>query len=386
MSGETSGTSHHRPRRRAGRLLLAAGVALATLAAIVVLQLSDPREPVAAPVPTVPYVEPRVPTPAPSPEATDKARHKPKKKESKAAGASGCKLTSIAEPTCGALWGASLGQSDLPGLERSIGRRLDVVYKWHGVDQAAVPTDEEIAQVEQGRFVHVNIEARRFMEAGHPAIDYAQIAAGRYDASLAAQARRFAKLDRQAFVTFDHEADAKTRYNVRGSPARFVAAWRHVVEVYRRNGADNVVFVWNVTGWEGNFDKLPGLWPGNAFVDWLSWEGYNMSACRPNQDGPHSFDEAVRPMYSWVQSNGPRHGIDPGKPVMISEMGTTPIGAATDDWYRAVPGTLRKLPRIRAVKVWNSKVGPCDFRITTVPGTLGAFTTAGTDPYVNVDH
>ncbi|MQA93428.1 MAG: glycosyl hydrolase family 26 [Streptosporangiales bacterium] len=314
-----------------------------------------------------------------SPEATDKGWHKPKPPAKK------CKVTAIAEPTCGAWWGISLGEYELTGLERTVGRKFDIVYEWHGVDQPAVPTDGELARSRQGRFLHVNVEARRFLQPGHPAVRYSEIINGHFDGPLKAQAKRFGKAGQKVFVTFDHEADAKTRYNVRGTPAEFVAAWRHIVDLYRKHGADNVVFVWNVTGWSGNFGKLPGLWPGNDYVDWLSWEGYNMSACRPEQKAVLSFDAAVRPMYDWVQRHGPDHGIDRDKPVMISEMGTTSLGGHTADWYRAIPGTLRDLPRIRAVKLWNERVGPCDFRLP-VTGGLGAFTAAGADPYLNHAH
>lgn len=296
------------------------------------------------------------------------------------------------EPTCGVWWGASPHRGDVEPLEAAADRPLDIVYTWHGVDQHRVPTDRERALAEQGRFVHVNIEARRFNAQGHPAQSYSDIIAGRFDDSLRGQARRVADLDLPFFVTFDHEADAGKRYNTRGTPEEFVRAWRHIVDLYRDNGADNAVFVWNVTGWPANLDRLPGLWPGNDYVDWISWEAYNMTGCelQPRWDHVDTFEEALRPAYEWIQNEGPEHGIDPDKPVMIGEMGTVPIpGApeATKEWYADIPEALQKYERIRAVKLWDGITAPtCDFRVLENRHATDGYLKASRDRYVNVPH
>ncbi|QBI55822.1 glycoside hydrolase family 26 protein [Streptomonospora litoralis] len=287
-------------------------------------------------------------------------------------------------------WGASPYRGDVRPLERATGRRLDIVYTWHGVDQHRVPTPKERRLAEQGRFIHANIEAKRFNVRGHPVQSYRDIIRGRFDDSLRSQARRVADLDLPFFVTFDHEADANKRYHTRGTPREFVRAWRHIVDIYRRNGADNAIFVWNVTGWEGNLHRLPSLWPGNDYVDWISWEAYNMTGCelQPHWDHVDTFEEALRPAYEWLQREGPEHGIDPGKPIMIGEMGTVPIPGdpqATREWYADIPETLRKYDRIRAVKLWDGITAPtCDFRVLRDRHAARGYLDAADDRYVNV--
>lgn len=301
-----------------------------------------------------------------------------------------CGVSDILEPECGVLWGASPGPDEVTDLEEIIERQLDLVYVWHGVDQTELPTDEQREMMDQGRLIHANIEAREFTEQGHPALQYEQIIDGEFDDSLAQQARNFAELDLPAFVTFDHEADANHRYNQRGTPEEFVQAWQRIVDIYTDNGADNVVWVWNVTGWPGNHDRLPGLWPGNDYVDWLSWEGYNMTGCPQHDDWDHvqSFDDAVRPTYEWVQEHGRSHDINPDKPVMIGEMGTVPIPGdhrSTFNWYREVPEVLRELDRIQAVKLWNSSTSSeCDFRVTQDLAAELGYLVASQDSYVRV--
>ncbi|WP_444961240.1 glycoside hydrolase family 26 protein [Nocardiopsis sp. M1B1] len=297
-----------------------------------------------------------------------------------------CTVSEILEPSCGVWWGASPYQDRIEPLEEAVDRRMDIVYTWRGVDQANVPGERERRLIAEGRFVHTNIEARRFTRSGHPAVSYESLIDGEFDDSLRSQARAIAELDVPYFVTFDHEADANTRYNRRGTPEEFVRAWRHIVDLYREEGADNAVWVWNVTGWEGNFDRLPGLWPGNDYVDWVSWEAYNMTGCdsQPHWDEVYSFEDMMRPAYEWFQNEGPEHGIDPDKPVMIGEMGTTHIGPQeTLEWYSEIPDVLRRYERVRAVKVWDNKLSAdCDFRIRADEYAQRGFEAAGQDPYV----
>lgn len=299
-----------------------------------------------------------------------------------------CTVSDILEPSCGVWWGASPYGDDVHALESAVGRNMDIVYTWRGIDQPNVPGDRERRMIAEGRFVHTNIEARRFTRAGHPAIPYRNIVNGEFDTSLRAQARAIAELDVPYFVTFDHEADGKNRYNNRGTPAEFVRSWRHIVDLYRSEGADNVIWVWNVTGWPGNVNRLPGLWPGNDYVDWISWEAYNMTGCDKMNNWTHvdSFEDALSPTYDWIQEEGPKHGIDPTKPVMIGEMGTTDIGPReTLKWYTDVPDVLKRYERVRAVKLWDSKVGDgCDFRIRTNEYARRGFELAGQDPYVRL--
>ncbi|MFC3994820.1 glycosyl hydrolase family 26 [Nocardiopsis sediminis] len=305
-------------------------------------------------------------------------------------GGADCEVSRILEPTCGVWWGASPWQNDPAPLEEAAGRPMDIVYTWHGVDQTNIPNKRERRLAAEGRFIHANIEARAFERSGRPDLDYRDIIAGEYDDALTAQARGIADLGSPMFVTFDHEADAQKRYNRRGTPEEFVGAWRHIVDLYRRNGADNAVFVWNVTGWPGNLDRLPSLWPGNDHVDWISWEAYNMTGCelQPGWDHVASFEEAMAPAYRWIQNEGPKHGIDPGKPVMIGEMGTVPIAddpRATAQWYADIPEALRGYERVRAVKLWDGTTAPtCDFRVLKDEHALRGFAKAGRDPYVNI--
>lgn len=302
-------------------------------------------------------------------------------------GASGpCRTAALLVPTCGALWGVSPDYDGLDTLEKRTGRKFDLVQYWHGIDQGDVPRPAELKTAAQGRVLHYNFAAKNW---GAGPARYADIAAGKYDAAIDQQARNFKKFGKRVFVTFDHEADQKSRRQ-RGTPQQFVAAWRHMHDRYRAEGADNVVWVWVVTGYPGNFSQVPALYPGNDYVDWVSWEAENGAGCPPTNRDPakaQSFEQLMSPFYKWLKTDGVKAGIDAKKPYMITGFGT--IYYPSDPglsarWYREVPGVLKRYPQVKAVQLWNSTLGPtCNFRITTTPDITKAFARAGQVPHVN---
>ena len=60
--------------------------------------------------------------------------------------------------------------------------------------------------------------------------------------------------------------------------ATFVAAWRHVVQVFRAAGAANVTWLWAVNSVNGASGALRQWWPGGAWVDWTGVDGYYFRA------------------------------------------------------------------------------------------------------------
>lgn len=297
-----------------------------------------------------------------------------------------CRVGANLVPSCGALWGVSPDFDGLGTLERRTGRKFDLVQVWHGIDQGDIPRPPEKKMAADGHILHYNFAAKNW---GAGPASYADIAAGKYDKAIDQAARNLKAFGKPVFVTFDHEADQKSRRK-RGTPQQFVAAWRHIHDRYQAMGARNVVWVWVVTGYPGNFAQVPSLYPGNRYVDWVSWEAENGAGCPASNRDPakrQTFEQLVTPFYDWLKSTGARAGIDAAKPYMITGFGTIAYpsnpGLAVR-WYRDVPGVLKRYPQIKAVQLWNSTLGAnCDFRITTDPSVTKAFATAGAAPHVN---
>ena len=59
-------------------------------------------------------------------------------------------------------------------------------------------------------------------------------------------------------------------------PRVFVAAWRHVVTVFRAGGARNVTWLWTVNVIQKTVHVMSPVrwWPGRAYVNWVGIDGY----------------------------------------------------------------------------------------------------------------
>jgi len=106
------------------------------------------------------------------------------------------------------------------------------------------------------------------------------IAVGRYDAYLNAYAEAVSSYGYPVILSFGHEMNG-TWYSWgagHSSPAAFVAAWRHIVTLFRRAGADNVTWLWTVNVInETEHGRIPSpapWWPGRRYVNWVGIDGY----------------------------------------------------------------------------------------------------------------
>lgn len=109
-------------------------------------------------------------------------------------------------------------------------------------------------------------------------IPLSSIASGRYDTYLRSYAEQVKAFGAKVVFSFGHEMNGNW-YSwgyKHTSPAVFVAAWRHIVSVFRAVGADNALWMWTVNVIDKNI-PIPApdpWWPGKAYVNWVGVDGY----------------------------------------------------------------------------------------------------------------
>ncbi len=111
-------------------------------------------------------------------------------------------------------------------------------------------------------------------------VTLASIAAGSSDAYLGSYADAVVAFRHPVILSFGHEMNG-TWYSWgdgHTSPATFVAAWRHIVRLFRAAGAANVTWLWTVNSIEGASSSLSQWWPGAAWVNWTGIDGYFFQA------------------------------------------------------------------------------------------------------------
>jgi mannan endo-1,4-beta-mannosidase len=102
------------------------------------------------------------------------------------------------------------------------------------------------------------------------------IAAGTYDDYLRSYADSVSDFGHAVVIGFGHEMNAPWySWGYRHLPAStFVAAWRHIVTLFRREGADNVTWLWTLQADEAGTGPVTSWWPGAQYVTWVGIDGY----------------------------------------------------------------------------------------------------------------
>ena len=126
--------------------------------------------------------------------------------------------------------------------------------------------------------------------------------------------------DRRIYLRFAHEANGSSyewgpNTSGRGNTAAsFIAMWIHVETLLRNAGLDpdHVQIIFNVNNTDGGSVTMEDMFPGNAFMDWVSLDGYNWGAIYSWQTASQVFSPMVA-----------RLEVVSSKPIAIPEWGST---------------------------------------------------------------
>jgi mannan endo-1,4-beta-mannosidase len=121
--------------------------------------------------------------------------------------------------------------------------------------------------------------ARVLVQLDATNVSLSAIASGQYDAYLRSYATAVKEFGDQVVLSFGHEMNG-TWYTwgyQHTSAAVFVAAWKHIVTVFRTQGASNVTWMWTVNIIDTLDNHIPNpapWWPGASYVNWVGIDGY----------------------------------------------------------------------------------------------------------------
>ena len=140
----------------------------------------------------------------------------------------------------------------------------------------------------------------------------AAIANGTYDDYLRTYADSVRGFDHNVVIGFGHEMNAPWySWGYRHvTPATFVAAWRHIVTLFRDEGADNVTWVWTVQADEPGTRPIASWWPGAQYVTWVGIDGYYYG---PTDTFRSVFGQTIDQVQAFTN-----------KPVLLSETAVGP--------------------------------------------------------------
>lgn len=149
----------------------------------------------------------------------------------------------------------------------------------------------------------------------------------------------------------------------------YIAAFRHIVNIFRDNGVTNVKWVHNVNCSNvGDGTSFMGYYPGDNYVDYTSIDGYNWGTTQDWGSVWQTFDQIFAQPYNAIKSIN--------KPIIIAEFASTEIGGDKAKWITETYNTIRTSYNKVFAAVWFHENKETDWRINSSSAALGAFKNA----------
>lgn len=294
-------------------------------------------------------------------------------------------------PATGSLLGAQQSPSSLLATrEQQFGRKYDIDHSYKPWNNGTLSLSSAQTDLQAGRIPLVSWDGP----------DLTTVTDGSYDAQIQASASAVKALPGKLFIRWCWEMNinvgagkgvcgfdpnAHTTAEKQAAGAKFVAAWRHIHDIFKAQGDTNAVWVWCPDNQLGsgslvNTGDAGGRWdylyPGDAYVDWICVDGYNKTPTTWR-----SFQTMFNTFYNKYKTTG--------KPLMIGETSSIDWDSTNTNnkaqWITDMANTLQTTyPQIKAL-VWFDENKEENWLIDSLanPSSLAAYTTMAHKCYFN---
>ncbi|HXP89824.1 MAG TPA: glycosyl hydrolase [Fibrobacteria bacterium] len=156
--------------------------------------------------------------------------------------------------------------------------------------------------------------------------------------------------------------------------ANVAAAFQHIVTLFRNAGVTNVKWVWTTNGTNasgGNPTSFAGTYPGDAYADYISIDGYNFGTFHTIANSGwtsswQTFAQVFSAPYTAISSIN--------KPMFVGEFSSSELGGDKAQWYKdAFASLATTFPKLFALMVFSLNDANGDWRINTTAASLQAW-------------
>ncbi|MWA04205.1 hypothetical protein F8568_028270 [Actinomadura sp. LD22] len=258
------------------------------------------------------------------------------------------------------------GMAPVSAFERDMGRQLDIVQSYRGW-KSEFPTGLDTSVVGSNRYLLLTWAGA----------DTKEIVQGKYDALIRARAKAIKATGKPVFLRWSRDMDRASLKDRVHSPADFIAAWKHLRQIFTAEKVDNVAWVWCPSARGFGAPNAGAFYPGDDQVDWICADA------PPGADYEYrDLSETLKLFMQWARG---RH-----KPIMIAEFGVPKAyGQRRAEWLRAATRTLED-PQVKAVVYFDSDEQAEDARdkrraysVTGDTRAVSALRELATAPYFN---
>lgn len=173
------------------------------------------------------------------------------------------------------------------------------------------------------------------------------ISSGLYDSYLKKWAKDAKAEKVTILIRLGHEMNDPYRYPwgpQNNEPQDFIDAWKHVVELFRKEQVNNVLWVWAP---HLAYGKFRDFYPGDEYVDWIATGTLNYGTVAPWSQW-WTFDEIFAKYYEELATYH--------KPIMLAEFGSLAVGGDRAKWYaEALYDFPTKYPAVKALIFFHNR-------------------------------
>jgi hypothetical protein len=270
----------------------------------------------------------------------------------------------------GVYWGAWIGDQltgeEAPWDMSAVGRMEKLLGKGLSLVQFSSPFDNcEGKHCEPVAFPDVGMDSIRDYGAipvlswgsqpnsdslSNPQYQLRKIAGGAFDPQIRQFAEAAKAWGHPFFMRFNWEMNGRWFLwgTVNGNkPKDYIAAWRHVHDIFAQAGATNATWTWcPYADAPGRFTPMQRFYPGAKYVDWTCLDAYNWGKTPANPAPWRSFDQLFHQSYEELLA------LAPGKPVMLGEIASSGASARKATWISQMFKLLpKRYPLVRAL-IW----------------------------------
>jgi len=217
--------------------------------------------------------------------------------------------------------------ADVASYEQAVGKKAAWIYfsnNWFESRKFPVAMCTWIRDLGKIPYVRLMLRSDVDQRHGEKTFSIQKIIAGEFDVDLRAWARDAKAFGSPILIEWGTEPNGnwfswngKWNGGAIEGPKRYIAAHRHIVDLMRGEGADNLTWVWHVN-WldepERKWNAFENYFPGENYCDWVALSAYGPTTPL-TRDGTESFAFKMREAYPRLIK------LAPGKPVIIAEFG-----------------------------------------------------------------
>lgn len=249
-------------------------------------------------------------------------------------------------------WTTASNYKFLNSLEERLDYNFEFIVRYQDLS-TDFPMEEMLRAYNNNKYVELTLQTKHthHSDNDNPSITY-DLLNGKYDEFLNQYARDIKEFGHPVLFRLNNEMNGDwciySSYFTSNDTELFKATWRHIYNIFQKNGVENALWVWNphdlsFPGFQWNHYLT--YYPGDQYVDIIGLTGYNPGNYFKGESW-RSFNEIYPSLYKEYEAIFQQ-------PFMITEFGSNSYGGDKIGWIKDMFDNIDQFKNIKVAIWWN---------------------------------